>query len=183
MHSFQVCRFPTLPLCVFCPLACKIWSQRAWWSVELTLVGRTYPVYHHLNICSTAANGCLSRQTLWLNQHKCGLFIAFGTTTIPTHHSVGSCILAMTPKVSIRCCFSFTAFKSGSATRRGVVRANGFALGSSLMVYSPSSLPRPVKSFGNCVIGLRTLLVIVAMQRTRFSCSISGSPRRGLSVL
>ena len=30
VRSFQVCRFPTLSLCVLHPFACKIRSQRAW---------------------------------------------------------------------------------------------------------------------------------------------------------
>ena len=131
------------------------------------------------------AGGCLSRRTLWLSLVRSTqirtLPSDFGTTTMPEHQSVGSWIFEITPRVSIRSSSCLTAPMSGTATRLEVDRANGLAPGSSWIVYSPSSFPSPVNSFGNSTVGSRVgSSLTTATRETRFSCSMAGRPKRDL---
>ena len=82
-------------------------------------------------ICSTNGKMCLSLCTLAFNFVKSTqmriLPLGLGTTTIPTHQSVGLSTLVIIPMFSIRVSSCFTLGNNGRATLHGVVSAYGFA--------------------------------------------------------
>ena len=80
------------------------------------------------------------RQSMQTHAWPSGL----GTTTIPTHHSVGTSTLAMTPSCCIRHNLFHAFLSNGTATRLGTDIANGLVCDLSLITYSPRSLPSPV---------------------------------------
>ena len=97
---------------------------------------------------------------------------------MPAHHSVGSLILVITLMFSILSNSSLTLGLSGSATRLGVVRANGVLFGLSLMVYSPFSDPKPLNNSG--YLALQLPLSTESTLVTKLSDSIAGFPSKAL---
>lgn len=102
--------------------------------------------------CSTAGGECLSLQTFllrWARSTQMQTFtLPFGTTTIPVHNCVGSLTRVMTPCFTILASSSFTGCIRRIATRLGTVIVNGLAPSSCRIVYSPFSLPKPLKRSG-----------------------------------
>ena len=88
-------------------------------------------------VSSTLGSGCSSRSTLSFRGLKSTQILTdpdfFGTTTMPAHHGVGSSIREMTPRDSVRVSSSCTFFLRGKGTFLGVKRAQGLALGLSLI--------------------------------------------------
>ena len=106
------------------------------------------------------------------------LLLGFGTTMMPAHHSVGSLILVITPMLSILSNSFLTLGLSESATRLGVVRV---LFGLSLMVYSPSSEPKPMNNSG--YLALQLSLSTESTLVTELSDSIAAFPARLYSGL
>ena len=63
----------------------------------------------------------------WLDSHILTMPFGLGTTTIPAHHSVEVVTFEITPSFSILSNSAFTLGNKGTATRLGVVKANGLA--------------------------------------------------------
>ena len=103
-------------------------------SIELAEDG---PPASCARVSSTLGSGCSSRSTLSFRGLKSTQILTdpdfFGTTTMPAHHGVGSSIREMTPRDSMRMSSSCTFFLRGKGTFRGVKRAQGLALGLSLI--------------------------------------------------
>ena len=80
-------------------------------------------------VCSTEGKICLSLCTLLFSLVKSTQIqtfpFAFGTTTMPEHHSVGCSTFSITPNCNILCNSASTLGKRGIATRLGVVNAYG----------------------------------------------------------
>ena len=93
--------------------------------------------------------------------------------------SIGSLTLVITPNSLLLSSSRFIAFRSGTATHRGTVRACGCAPSWSLMVWSTSSFHDLQRRLENCSVGLfrpRTPLTCF----TRPSASTAGRPKSGL---
>ena len=101
----------------------------------------------------------------------------FGTTTIPAHHEVGSVILVVTPKASIRSSSSRTFSRRGRATLCGEYREYGMALSFNQMMYSSFMLPRPSNTFGNCRTTSSSVLTAFTRQRS-WRAIMAGSPNK-----
>ena len=100
---------------------------------------KTWALAIWAKICSTAGNWWHSQHTFSLGFVRSTQIptwpLALGTTTIPIHHSVGFSTREVTPSLSMQSSSFRTCCISGMGTL-------------SLMVYSCSILPSPVKSCG-----------------------------------
>ena len=88
-------------------------------------------------VSSTLGSGCTSRSTLSFRGLKPTRILTdpnfFGTTAMPAHHGVGSSTREITPSDSMHVSSSCTFFLRGKGTFCGVKRAQGLALGLSLI--------------------------------------------------
>ena len=126
-----------------------------WWRLELaSSLENADPSVRLPSVSSKLGIWYTSRGTAWLrlvrSTYSRTFPLAFGTTTMGEHQSVGLSTGSLTSSYSMRCSSSFTFFMRGNGTRLGVVTQNDVTPSFRRIVYSPSSLPRPRKSIGYC---------------------------------
>ena len=133
---------------------------------------------------STPGIGCVSRNTFLLSPlievytHS-HLLACFSTTTIPTHHGVGSVTFEITPAFSIRSSSSLTLAVINMGTFCGVNRACGWAPSRNLMEYSSSRFPRPLKRDGYCAgQSCSSVMLVASILETSLRTVIAGRPNR-----
>ena len=105
--------------------------------------------------------------------------LAFGTTTIPEHQSVGVSTREIIPCDSMRSSSCFTLGNNGIATLRGTDKANEDIFSLSAILYSPANEPISLNKPGcACLTASCVKTSSYELSLTKSNLTIAGLPKR-----